>query len=175
MSVDDDFGRISRMLAKKVTKLGRQTRELHDDSFFKDNDLTAVSQRNSTYNDFLTDYVANQKLRNKHQRVMKWLFFSVTLVFLCVVVVAMCLAVVFLARKPQITPADVAAILTAVGGVVASFIVLPKVIAENLFPSREDDKTADIFNSMIAYDMRLKDYYGCPSVQAVHKEDQNAH
>jgi poly(A) polymerase Pap1 len=37
--------------------------------------------------------------------------------------------------------------------------VLPKVVAENLFPSKEEDRTADIFNSLINYDLELEKFY----------------
>lgn len=50
--------------------------------------------------------------------------------------------------------------------------MLPKVIAENLFPSKEDDKTTDIFSAMINYDLELRKFYeAAEQLEIEHNED----
>ena len=51
---------------------------------------------------------------------------------------------------------SIIALITSIGGTITSFIVLPKVIADNLFPSKDDDKTTETFREMIKYDLDVR-------------------
>ena len=54
---------------------------------------------------------------------------------------------------------DVITVITAMAGAISSFLVLPRVMAENLFPSKEEDKTADVFSKMFEHDINLRGLY----------------
>ena len=54
---------------------------------------------------------------------------------------------------------DIATLITAMVSSISSFLVLPKVIADNLFPSKEEDKTSELFSKMFEHDINLRGIY----------------
>jgi hypothetical protein len=133
--------------------------KIKNDNYYREQALDSVKDRNTQYSNFLNKYVDNYVSRAKATSAMKIIFFSFIMFFLLAMVSTCIIAFINITNKPDITYSDLAAIITAVGGIIASFIVLPKVVAENLFPSKEEDRTAEIFNSLIKYDLELEKFY----------------
>lgn len=129
------------------------------DADLRDADLAAIRDRAKTYTGYLKNYVSEYKDKAHAQKVMKGWFFGITMLLLLCIVVACSIAVVVIARKENIKLNDVATVITAMASAVSSFLVLPKVIAENLFPSKEEDKTAEVFSKMFEHDMSLRGLY----------------
>lgn len=129
------------------------------DADLKDADLAAIQERAKTYTGYLKNYVSDYKDKTQAQKVMKGWFFAITMFLLLCIVVASSIALVIIARKETIRINDIATIVTAMASAVSSFLVLPKVIAENLFPSKEEDKTAEVFSKMFEHDISLRGLY----------------
>lgn len=125
----------------------------------KRKDWNEISARNQIYTQFLFTYIANSNQKSKHQVRMKIWFFAIIMSLLAILVIAACVALVNISAKALPRVEDVVTVITAISGVITSFIVIPKVIAKNLFPPSEDDKTAQIFGSMIKSDLKLRKYY----------------
>lgn len=119
----------------------------------------ALQKHSDSYSDFLETYVKEYKKKVHNQRVMKNWFFVLINILLFAIIGGGVAAVAFVCLKKSITTNDVAAVITAVVGAVSSFLILPRVIAENLFPSREEDKTAEIFEKMFGYDTNIRNFY----------------
>lgn len=128
----------------------------------QDKDWNEILDRNGTYSQFIFAYTVSSNKKTKHQSIMKIWFFVIILFLLVALVISTCAAIIIIAKKPSLNTEDVATIITAISGVVASFLVIPKVIANNLFPKTEDDKTAQIFGDMIKSDLELRKYYFSP-------------
>jgi hypothetical protein len=144
--------------------------KIKSDNYYREHALDSVKDRNTQYSTFLSKYVDNYVSRAKVTNVMKIIFFTFIMIFLLAMVSICIIAFINITKKPDITYPDIATVITAVGGIIASFIVLPKVVAENLFPSKEEDRTADIFNSLINYDLELEKFY---VIQEKPKEKSN--
>ena len=129
------------------------------DADLKDADLAAIQERAKTYTGYLKNYVSDYKDKTQVQKVMKGWFFAITMFLLLCIVVASSIALVIIAKKETIRINDIATIVTAMASAVSSFLVLPKVIAENLFPSKEEDKTAEVFSKMFEHDISLRGLY----------------
>lgn len=154
--MDSQFQQISEFVALKKND-GIQ--QISSDAFYKKQALDSVQSRNELYGSFLTEYIHHYDSKAKTAKRMKWIFFAVIMLLLVGMVAVCILTFVNVSKKSELNYSDVGTVVTSVGGVIASFIVLPKVIAENLFPAQEEDRTAEIFDSMIKYDMELEKFY----------------
>lgn len=164
----EDFNELSEFASTTET-------EKIDDSSFKKQALSSVQQRNDHYCSFLGKYVTEYGNKAKATRRMKrWFFFII--MFLLVAVSIVCIIAVYrISGHQKTTCSDIANMITAMTGIISSFLILPRIIAENLFPPKEDDKTSAIFDSMIKYDLELEKIYtyglhnphvdGCPDGQ----------
>lgn len=134
---------------------------------FKSSDLEHIQKRNETYDTYLSTYVSNFNLKAKVQRRMKMWFFIIVMFSLVLIIGASVFAVCRIVTKNLLEVTDVAAVITAIVGMVSSFLVLPKVIGDNLFPVKEEDQTNEMFGRMVEYDMKLREHYD--QVQATEK------
>lgn len=146
-------------ISEYVSRRNNTVKAVHDDNYFKEHALDSVQKRNERYCTFLDEYVDNYNQKAKSSKYMKRVFFVAIMILLFGMVAACIVAFVTISNKQDISYSDVATVITAIGGIIASFIVLPKVMAENLFPAQEEDRTAEIFDSMIKYDLELEKFY----------------
>ena len=156
MFLDDQFKKISEFVAKKKSE-GIQP--ITKDFDYGKKALKTVQDRNDSYCTFLAEYINNYGRKVKATRKMKWIFFVIILILLSGMVAACIVAFINASQKQETDYSNIATIITSIAGIITSFIVLPKVIAENLFPSKEEDRTAEIFDSMIKYDIKLEKVY----------------
>lgn len=136
-----------------------EAKEKITDSDLKDADLKAVRKHTRVYSDYLETFVDEYKKKARSQRIMKIWFFVLTILLLFVIIGGGVWSIIIVSAKENISPSDVATVITAVVGSVSSFLILPKVIAENLFPSKEEDKTAEIFSKMFEHDINIRNIY----------------
>ncbi len=131
----------------------------------KESDLRSIERRSRTYSNYLNEYINHFKEKSKQQRGMKIAFFVVILVLLAAVVCGSIAVFIVVATKKDVSVADIATLISATGGLISAFIILPKVIAINLFPQKEEDITADLFEKMFDHDMQLRGIYHAPSAE----------
>lgn len=136
------------------------------DNDLKTSDMMAIHDRNEIYNLYLKNYVSNFNLRTYYQRRMKNWFFGITMFLLAVIVILCSVALIIIVKKEPLEMTDAAAAITAVIGMISTFLVLPKVIGDNLFPSKEEDQTHEIFSKMVENDMSLRKFHD-------HVQEQN--
>lgn len=129
------------------------------DEDLKSSDMRAIHDRNEIYNRYLKNYVSNFSLRTYHQRKMKKWFFIITMLLLTVIVIASSVSLILIVNRESLEAADAATAITAVIGMISTFLVLPKVIGDNLFPSKEEDQTHEIFSKMVENDMNLRKFH----------------
>lgn len=129
------------------------------DSDLRESDLEAINSHNKTYTEYLDNYVLEFKRKSRSQRTMKNWFFVIVMLLLSVIIIASFVSLIIISSKKVIGLEEIATLITAIGGAIASFLVLPKIIAENLFPSKEEDKTDIIFAKMFDHDMSLRELH----------------
>lgn len=136
----------------------KEIKDVKNNDDLKIRDFQAISDRNETYNRFLESYVDSYSSKAKSQRYMKWLFLLVILFLLGFLVIILSLAVYNFSRNEN-NVFDLASVISAIAGILTSFIIIPKIIAKNLFPSNEEDASSQIFNDMLNYDNSLRGFY----------------
>lgn len=129
------------------------------DGKIKSSDISSIQQRDELYINHIRNYTVSYNKRVKGQFVMKWIFFIVIMLVLIGLVLGTVLCILLVLKRDNTTINDVSIVGTAMAGVISAFIVLPRVIAKNLFPTTEDDRSAEIFKSVIENDMELRRFH----------------
>lgn len=143
---------IENLPKKKETKL--------DDKLdIKNLDFRSIQERTIIYKDYLTKYFDNYNKKTKHQTLMKWIFFGVTIFLMIVLVGITAFSIYHLSLQDNIGWSDASLAITSMAGVITAFIVLPNTIATNLFPSSDEDKSSEIFKSILDNDYNLRTLY----------------
>lgn len=158
MPLNTEYNIIMDYLDDLLSKENAEKKQITD-VYLRDADLVAIQARAKTYTEYLKNYVTDYKNKTHAQRIMKIWFFVLTMFLLLAIVGASSTCLVAISLKDNIKLSDIATVITAMAGAVSSFLILPKVIAENLFPSREEDKTAEVFGKMFEHDIELRGLY----------------
>ena len=146
---DDTFDILSRLSFKK---------QIENDEDLKRADFKAIDTRNDRYNEYLESYINVFSKRQNAQRKMKWIFLFFTLILLVVIVVSSCICILISANKKG-DIYNISLLVSSFVGAITSFIILPKIIANNLFPKSEEDHSDQVFKSMFQYDLELRDFH----------------
>lgn len=125
----------------------------------KVSDISDIMDRSKHYNKYINLYLKAYRAKQKSQLIMKWLFFGIVLFLLILLIIGTIISMVAISNKESLSLYDISLIITAVAGVITAFIVLPKVIAKNLFPQSDDDNSKDVFKYVMENDLKLRGFY----------------
>lgn len=152
------MGNISPAEAVDILKKIVVKQQINNDDDLKAADFSAIFARNDKYNEYITKYIDIFYKRHNAQRRMKWFFFFATLALLIGIVVCSCICMLISAnREGDIY--NISLLVSSFVGAITSFIVLPKIIANNLFPKSEEDHSDQVFKSMFQYDLKLRHFH----------------
>lgn len=112
--------------------------------------------RDELYTLMLQQYLEEHKSKARHNKWYKGIFFFVTILILLVLVGAPMAAMILIAMKERIELADIALVISGLGGIITSIIVLPKIIAEHLFPTDEDQNMIELVKKMQDNDAEIR-------------------
>jgi hypothetical protein len=117
------------------------------------------ARRDKAYTALLGDYILQYKEKSKGNKWYKRVFFvCVMAVFACVVVIPIVLATVLVIRKSVSLPALGVAIGT-IASSISALVILPRIIAEHLFPKNEDQNMIALVQKMQENDSRIRDAF----------------
>ena len=135
---------------------------IHADEDF---DMQHIRSRSTIYNNYLTNYVKFYKAKSWMQLIMRGLFF-VVIVSASILIVWSCFSCISVTlQSNRFELADAIAIVSALAGMLTAFIALPEIVAKNLFPQKEDDVSAELFNLMFKHDVELRKLYNNQQIQ----------
>ena len=143
---------------KLVLNLSNKKEQIESDEALKQDDLNSIQYRNKTYNKFLESFSNDFSVRAKNQIKMKKIFFYLIMGALYFLIFIVGISLRNISLK-EINVYEMATIISSLAGVITAFIVIPKIIAKNLFPTYENDKSTEIFSNMIKYDHELRKFY----------------
>ena len=87
--------------------------------------------------------IDNIIIDKKMNRILKCVFFIV----ICIVFILICIAgfilIYKISEKKEATITDIGMIFTAFGGIIGDIIILPKIVAKNLFPENKEKSSQD--------------------------------
>lgn len=113
-------------------------------------------RRDVLYSDMLQHYLEAHKSKAKSNKRFKFFFFWITMLILMALVGAPIAAMIIFALKSQIGYKEIALVISGIPGIISAIIVLPKIIAEHLFPTNEDSNMIDLVKKMQDNDAEIR-------------------
>lgn len=113
-------------------------------------------KRDYLYSKLLANYIEAYDKKSQHNKVYKAIFFGVILFIFIGLIVTSVVILFLIARKSTTSVADVALVVSGIAGIISAIIALPKIIAEHLFPTNEDENMIDMVKSMQQNDSSIR-------------------
>ena len=94
--------------------------------------------RNQAYTELLKVYIDDYVKKSKSKKNYKFWFFVVSLAAFGFIVLTAIVSIWIVTIRGNISLGDVGVVVSALTGMISAFIVIPKIIAEHLFPADKD-------------------------------------
>lgn len=114
------------------------------------------SNRDKIYTQLLKHYKDTFQSKSKWNKWYKLSFFVLSMLVFVGIIVASVGAICFVALKQETSMSDVSVVVGSTAGIVSSIIVLPRIIAEHLFPTNEDANMNDMVKNMQVNDSKIR-------------------
>ena len=112
--------------------------------------------RNRLYTYLLETYIENYKRKEKTKGIYKCVFFIVTMfLFMCLIICGL-LGIILLSIYGDGSLANVGIAIANIAGIISTLIVLPKIIAEHLFPTNEESNMLEMVKNMQNNDSEIR-------------------
>lgn len=118
--------------------------------------LREYNRRDELYSDLLDHYIKVYKSKASWNKWYKLAFFVVAMVVFVGLIVGSGLVFWSVLKKEKPTYSDVAIIAGALASILTAILVLPKIIAEHLFPTNEDEHMIGMVKNMQVNDSNIR-------------------
>lgn len=113
-------------------------------------------RRNQLYTELLGKYISIYEKKERTKAKYKCVFFVSTMVLFLGIEVCCLIGMVALSIKGSQDWSNVGLIIGNVAGIVSTLIILPKIIAEHLFPTNEENNMIDMVKNMQDNDASIR-------------------
>lgn len=117
-------------------------------------EMTQANKRNIYYSTLVKKIIDN----NDATQIIKYIFFGIVCVVFIAVSLIGIIAILIIAKKPNITISDIGVAITSFGSVLSSIIALPKIIARHLFPENSEKVRFDFISQNQKLDLGEPEY-----------------
>ncbi|MBQ2810004.1 MAG: hypothetical protein IJF11_03835 [Clostridia bacterium] len=114
------------------------------------------SKRDKLYTVLLKKFFENYGKKSSHNKCYKFFFFITIMLTFVAIVGFSVYFMAMVALKETSTYSDIPTIIGAVSGIISAIIVLPKIIAEYLFPVNEDENMLQLVKNMQINDSDIR-------------------
>lgn len=128
--------------------------QLQRDKFDSDLDY---GRRDAIYTQILRNYVGINKSKARWNKGYKLAFFIVIVLIMLALTGGPISVFIILALKSDITASEITLIAGCTVGMLSAIVVLPKIIAEHLFPMNEDEHMIEMVKNMQENDSKIRD------------------
>lgn len=112
--------------------------------------------RDKLYTEMLQHYLVVHDSKFRWNTWYKLAFFIVTMLAFAVMIAAPMISLIIIAHRGNASMSDVALVASGVVGIISAIIVLPKIIAEHLFPKDENKHMIGMVQSMQKNDAQIR-------------------
>ena len=127
----------------------------------KEVDDTEYKVRNVLYSNILYAYIEEHKSKNDAKKCYKFVFFAITMITFLALIIAPIIIIFIVTTKASDSGIDIvssiAAIIGSTTGIVSAVVVLPKIIAEHLFPTNEETHLIELIKNMQSNDSNTRE------------------
>lgn len=119
---------------------------------------TEYEKRDESYTLLLGDYIDSSKSKTEWNKVYKCIFFCVTmLILVALVAFPIAVTIIIVVKEQSNLVVDIAALVGSIIGIISAIIVLPKIIAQHLFPTNEDEHMIELVKNMQVNDSKIRE------------------
>lgn len=124
----------------------------------KENDdgITQCNKRNVLYTKLLSHYLDEHKIKSDNKINYKCKFFWVTIILFILIVLSSLFSLVFICIFGSTSISSVSIVAGSVGSMVSAIIVIPKIIAEHLFPRNDESAMIELVKNMQLNDASIR-------------------
>lgn len=115
--------------------------------------ISEMKKRDKLYSQLLKQYASNQDSMHKARRVFKYVFFSIICISFLSIIAAGITILIIVAKRDNTNLEDLGIALTGLGSILGVINVLPKIIAEHLFPKDGDNAESSLVTTMQKFDL----------------------
>ena len=121
-------------------------------------DKLEYDKRDQLYTSLLSAYISSSKSKTAWNKVYKCIFFAATMLILIALVgFPIAITIIIVTKEQSNLAVDLAALAGSVIGIISAIIVLPKIIAQHLFPTNEDQHMIELVKNMQVNDSKIRD------------------
>ena len=136
-----------------------------------ENEERELTNRGSLYTALLEAYVADFDLRHASNMGYKKAFFILVMSLFCLSVLSACAALVCVAVTGTGGAGGIVTAVASMATIISSFIIIPRIIAEYLFPLDEDKKVTDMVGMMQQNDSATRKIHRVNQQDSKHKAE----
>lgn len=114
------------------------------------------NKRNKLYTELLGNYIARYSKKEAAKAIYKGIFFGVIMFMFVAIVVCGSVGLLLLSMYGDGTMANVGIAIANIAGIISSLIILPKIIAEHLFPVNEESNMIGMVRNMQENDANIR-------------------
>jgi hypothetical protein len=121
-----------------------------------DQDNAEYNKRNKLYTQLLETYIDNYGKKEARKGTYKHVFFIVTILLFVVITVGSIVSMILLSIYGNGSLANVGIAIANIVTIISTIIVLPKIIAEHLFPTNEAENMLEMVKNMQYNDSNIR-------------------
>ena len=113
-------------------------------------------RRDESYTKLMKEYIDNYQRKAKANRIYKGIFFGVTVFAMISLIILPLIILAYMAFTHVFNFESIAVVLGSVASILTAVIILPKIIAEHLFPTNEDEHMIGMVKEMQKNDSLIR-------------------
>lgn len=114
------------------------------------------NKRNKLYTELLGNYILRYNKKESAKAIYKGIFFGVIMFMFVAIVICGSVGLLLLSMYGDGTMANVGIAIANIAGIISSLIILPKIIAEHLFPVNEESNMIGMVRNMQENDANIR-------------------
>lgn len=115
------------------------------------------NQRNKLYTQLMDNYIKSYTEKEKNKAIYKGFFFFTTMILFVLIVMICLYSMIRLSLYGDGSLVNVGIAITNIAGIITTIVVLPKIIAEHLFPKDEESNMISMVQKMQENDSNIRD------------------
>lgn len=121
-----------------------------------DADMEQCNKRNILYTRLLSHYLDEHEIKSNNKVKYRSKFFWVTIVSF-ISIIALCIfSMIYVCVNESTSVSSVSIVVGSVGSMISAIIVLPKIIAEHLFPRNDESAMIELVKNMQLNDASIR-------------------
>ncbi len=157
--IDDDFNDIEDDATDNgtVAIIADQSLLVSSDKQYKE-ELAEYDKRDKLYTSLLGEYISSSRSKTAWNKVYKCIFFAATMLILIALVgFPIAITLIIVLKEQSNLAIDLSALACSVIGIISAIIILPKIIAQHLFPTNEDEHMIELVKNMQVNDSKIRE------------------